>query len=561
MQQRPSFQRTASPASAIYATPDETCDVLVLGSGPAGRSIATLLGSSLNVILADQNLDREWPPNYGVWRDEWDAVLERYSNLDRTKYGECIDREWQVTDCFFGGSFNIPTTQRTRLERPYCRVDRTALRKALNPGNYRELRANHVSKAIGVNLYEPAGSLVHDKEGATIILKSKDGSESVVRTKLVVDTTGHETQLVLRDTRAAGHRPPGFQIAYGCLVEVTEDSMLDGKIGPYDMEAMTLFDYRTDHFDGDEVALRNAAKSPTFMYAMPLKGNRIFFEETSLVARPAMSFQECKDRCFRRLKHLGIDVIKLEEEEFCYIPMGGALPVRDQRVIGLGGSSAMVHPSTGYHLCRCMMGASDMANAIIHELSLESTPNLDRAAASAYHAIWTPEAIRQRNFAVFGGEYLMERNVVGLRGFFDGFFRLPLEMWGGFLAGWKGLPNNDKHESWAARMWFGLNFVARLPPDVALSMLTAIVTYSVTEGAPLLQSVTPFLGEPQSYEWQGERNVNVGDVAAKEEARQMIQEAKLMDVPVDFDKDGKATVLEIPFPELTIKSVQQRTLY
>jgi hypothetical protein len=36
----------------------------------------------------------------------------------------------------------------------------------------------------------------------------------------------------------------------------------------------------------------------------------------------------------------------------------------------------------------------------------------------------------------------------------------------------------------------------------------------------------------------------------------MIQEAKLMDVPVDFDKDGKAAVVEIPFPEIKIKSFQ-----
>ena len=539
---------------------DDSCDILVLGSGPAGRAIASLLASSdLDVVLADQNLDREWPPNYGVWRDEWDTVLDAYQNfninLQGGNNGECIDREWQVTDCYFGGSFDIPTEERLRLNRPYCRIDRIALRKALNSGNYRELKANHISKAINVNIYEPAGSLVHDQEGSSVTLRDKNGTDRRIRTKLVVDTTGHETQLVLRDTRSAGHRPPGFQIAYGCLVEVTDDSMKNNAIGPYDMEAMTLFDYRTDHFDEDEVALRKATKSPTFMYAMPLKGNRIFFEETSLVARPAMSFQECKERCFVRLQHLGINVTKIEEEEFCYIPMGGALPVRDQRVIGLGGSSAMVHPSTGYHLCRCMMGASDMATAILEELNSLS-PNLDRAAASAYNAIWTPENIRQRNFAVFGGEYLMERNVVGLRGFFDGFFRLPLEMWAGFLAGWPGLPNNDKHETWYARMWFGLNFVARLPPQVALSMLSSIVSYSLTEGAPLPQSVTPFLGEPPSYEWQGERNGNVGDVAAKEEARQMIQEAKLMDVPVDFDKDGKAKPLVIPLDEIKLKSFQ-----
>jgi lycopene beta-cyclase len=567
----PSRQRYASfrTTSRLFASTsstslsfDDSCDVLVLGSGPAGRAIASLLGNSdLEVVLADQNLDREWPPNYGVWRDEWDTILERYKEfniaLDGGNNGECIDREWSVTDCYFGGSFDIPTEERLRVDRPYCRVDRVALRQALSPinSNYRQVKANHVSKAINLNLYEPAGSLVHDADGSSVTLRDKDGKSQVMRTKLVVDTTGHETQLVLRDTRSAGHRPPGFQIAYGCLVDVTDDSIKNSQIGPYDMEAMTLFDYRTDHFDGDEVALRNAVKSPTFMYAMPLKGNQIFFEETSLVARPAMSFQECKDRCFRRLKHLGIEPTKIYEEEFCYIPMGGALPVRDQRVIGLGGSSAMVHPSTGYHLCRCMMGASDMARAIVDELN-SSSPNLDRAAASAYNAIWTPENIRQRNFAVFGGEYLMEQNVQGLRGFFDGFFRLPLEMWAGFLAGWPGLPNNDKHASWAARMWFGLNFVARLPPQVALSMLTSIITYSLTEGAPLPQSVTPFLGEPPSYEWQGERNGNVGDVAAKEEARGMIQQAKLMNVPVDFDKDGMAEVLEVPMEDIKLKSFQ-----
>ena len=146
---------------------------------------------------------------------------------------------------------------------------------------------------------------------------------------------------------------------------------------------------------------------------MPLKGNQIFFEETSLVARPAVSFQECKDRCYRRLEHLGIQVTKVYEEEFCYIPMGGALPAKDQRIIAVGGSAAMVHPSTGYHLCRCMMGAADVAQAVTNELKSEN-PNFDRAAASAYHSLWTPENIRQRNFAVFGGEFLMKQNVVGL---------------------------------------------------------------------------------------------------------------------------------------------------
>jgi hypothetical protein len=42
-----------------------------------------------------------------------------------------------------------------------------------------------------------------------------------------------------------------------------------------------------------------------------------------------------------------LQVKSIEEEEFCAIPMGGALPKVPQRVIGVGGTAGMVHPSTG----------------------------------------------------------------------------------------------------------------------------------------------------------------------------------------------------------------------
>mmetsp|Transcript_8719 Transcript_8719/g.12333 ORF Transcript_8719/g.12333 Transcript_8719/m.12333 type:complete len:616 (+) Transcript_8719:2-1849(+) len=530
---------------------DEICEVLVLGGGPAGRAMASLLSSSkagLDVVVADSNFDSEWAPNYGFWTDEWEAIVAKYQSfgvdLKGGNCGQSIDREWKLTDCYFGGSFNIPVKDRKRLDRPYMRVDKNALQSSLtSSGSYRVVKSNHISTATSANLYSPTGSLVHDDSGTTITLQDKEGKSTIVRAKLVVDCTGHETKLVLRDTRSVPNDPPGFQIAYGALVEVDETNSPDKThIGPYYKEAMTLFDYRTDHFDNDEAWLRKANSAPTFMYAMPLKDNKIFFEETSLVARPAISFQECKDRCFRRLEHLGIKVVNIEEEEFCYIPMGGSLPLKDQRVIGFGGAAAMVHPSTGYQLMRVMMGATDMASAIQSELS-KSELNLDRAAAAAYHAVWSPENIRQRNFAVFGGEYLMKQNVEGLRGFFDGFFKLPVELWGGFLAGWPGLPYNVAHESWTARMWFGLSFIVKIPFPVAFDMFTNIVTYSVTGKGTLPQSVTPLLGEPASYEYE-EDDATVGDVAAKAEARQMIAESKVVkDLPPAFEEEAEAKEL------------------
>jgi lycopene beta-cyclase len=550
---------------------DEICDVLVIGSGPAGRAIASLLSTrttttgtssnQFNVLLADQNLDRLFPPNYGVWQDEWDTILQRYNNMGVTINGgnaniPGVDREWNVTDCYFGGSFDVPVEERLRIDRAYYRIDKDALRDSLLPSSkystisYRQIRANHISNAISPNIYTPSGSIIHDDNGSTIQLREKDGKIISVRTKLIIDCTGHETKLVLREmcTREKS-QPPGYQIAYGCLVDVQcdNDSMDSSRIGPYDKEAMTLFDYRTDHYDSETSSIRQkVAKSPTFMYAMPIQGNKIFFEETSLVARPALSFQECKDRTMKRLQYHGIQITKLYEEEFCYIPMGGALPLRNQRIIGLGGSAAMVHPATGYHLCRCLLGAADLAAIIKRELETTAVAssssnkytdkvNLDRISALAYNALWTPSNIRQRNFVVYGGEYLMKQNVIGLRGFFGGFFKLPLPLWAGFLAGWPGLPNNDCHETWLARLWFGLNFIVRLPPSVALDMTVDIITYIATTNLALAQSVTPFLGEPDSYLYQPNQD-NIGDIAAKNEARLMILASKVVeDVPVEFE--------------------------
>lgn len=47
---------------------------------------------------------------------------------------------------------------------------------------------------------------------------------------------------------------------------------------------------------------------PSFLYAMPLGGNRVFLEETCLVGRPAMPFATLKRRLERRCRALGITV-------------------------------------------------------------------------------------------------------------------------------------------------------------------------------------------------------------------------------------------------------------
>jgi hypothetical protein len=104
---------------------DVNVDVAVIGGGIAGSSISWLLQERENctVTLIDPKVDTAgaWYPNYGEWRSEWHHLSER---LQLPELKECTTTEWEITDCFFGGSFDMPKDERTTLPKPYVRVDR-----------------------------------------------------------------------------------------------------------------------------------------------------------------------------------------------------------------------------------------------------------------------------------------------------------------------------------------------------------------------------------------------------------------------------------------------------
>lgn len=64
-----------------------------------------------------------------------------------------------------------------------------------------------------------------------------------------------------------------------------------------------------------------------------------------------------------------VQVTSVVEEEYCLIPMGGVLPRRDQRVIGIGGTAGMVHPSTGYMVARTLGAVPQLADRVVDEVS------------------------------------------------------------------------------------------------------------------------------------------------------------------------------------------------
>ena len=93
---------------------DHEVDVAVIGSGIAGSTISFLLQERHNckVALIDPSVNTEghWYPNYGEWRDEWHALSDL---LQLPELKECTTTEWEITDCFFGGSNDIPIDTRT----------------------------------------------------------------------------------------------------------------------------------------------------------------------------------------------------------------------------------------------------------------------------------------------------------------------------------------------------------------------------------------------------------------------------------------------------------------
>ncbi|GLC47197.1 hypothetical protein PLESTB_001621900 [Pleodorina starrii] len=387
-------------------------DLIVAGAGPAGVAAASRVAAAgFSVCVIDPEPLGHWPNNYGVWVDEFQAMgLE-----------ECLHVIWPKAKVWL----NSEAEGEKFLDRPFGRVDRPRMKRLLLE------RCNEAGVTF---LPAKVAGCTHGEGSSEVQLT--DGRK--IRGSLVLDTTGHSRRLVQYDKKF----DPGFQGAYGIVAEVESH--------PFALDTMLFMDWRDDHTHGPGQEAMRAAneKLPTFLYAMPFTENKIFLEETSLVSRPAVGFPELKERLEARLKWLGIKVTRVEEEEYCLIPMGGVLPKHPQRVLALGGTAGMVHPSTGFMVSRVMGAAPTVADAIIDQLSKPADkatdagaslrPSSESEAASmssaVWRAIWPVERIRQRAFFTFGMDVLLSLNLFEMREFFRAFFSLSAFHWHGFLS-------------------------------------------------------------------------------------------------------------------------------
>lgn len=230
---------------------------------------------------------------------------------------------------------------------------------------------------------------------------------------------GHNRELLEYE---AG-KPGAWQTAYGIEVRIPDH--------PFPLDKAVFMDFRqTDPEVGDE---GSAWRVPSFLYVLPTDKDTVFLEETCLMSRVQMPFDELKRRLYRRMARMGLPLAEgaVLEEEASWIPLGGGLPRMPQRNVAFGAAAGLVHPGSGFSLYNSFRMAKQVADAIADELRA-GTP--ESAAAAAYEVLWSQERVKRMGFYQFGMEMVLSLNIASLRNFFSTFYRLPFPLAHGFLS-------------------------------------------------------------------------------------------------------------------------------
>ena len=442
-------------------------DVAVVGCGPAGLSLsAELAKRGLSVGLVGP--DSGFVNTYGVWADEFETLGLKHT----------LERVYPTSVCYYGDTPSDMNAE-TRVERRYARVDRDKLRTELldrcsRAGNVRYLdtsvtgsaadsagagrrivscsggesfsaRAVAVASGIagsnGLLLYEcdewEHQNVHHGAGDATSASRHDIGDTSTIAAALkatgAIDMRGDTDSSSAKSSSAA---PGAVQTAYGIEADVSNY--------PFDAESMVFMDYRRHHsglwagtaMDADRsMSWSSDDEVPSFLYAMPIEGTtKVFLEETCLVARPVLPFDILQQRLRRRCEALGMTIEKVHDEEWSYIPVGGAMPVLSQDHFGFGAAAGMVHPATGYSIASSLSEASEVAECLSAQLADPTHKSAREISEAAWAHLWSQEKRRQAAFNLFGMELLMDMPLDDITVFFTTFFRLPSSLWSKFLS-------------------------------------------------------------------------------------------------------------------------------
>lgn len=340
-------------------------DVLVVGAGPAGMALAAAcaqLGLATGVL--DPGPDRPWTATYGIWSKELPSDLPGGVVAARAE-GRAIAR----TEHRLGWEYTV-------LDVP-------------------ALQAHLAGRATGVRFH--VGRAAGSPEPGVVALA--DGSE--LRASVVVDAGGRWRPL----DPTPSPRKPAEQTAFGVILDAATAAPLVGA-----GEALFM-DWRAEHGE---------TGWPSFLYAVPLGGDQVLVEETSLARRPGLSLSTLRRRLHARLARYDMTVPKGARTERVSFRVDHPRH-RGSGVLGFGAAAPLIHPATGYSLAASLR----LAPRVAETLAALLPGHPDRALAAAQDAVWPRAAKVVHRIRRIGLEALLQLPPSDVPGFFEQFFDLP----------------------------------------------------------------------------------------------------------------------------------------
>ncbi|MEO9221001.1 MAG: lycopene cyclase family protein [Mycobacteriaceae bacterium] len=281
------------------------------------------------------------------------------------------------------------TSQRQEIPRMYSVLDNAALQQSLDLSGVRVVTGT------------ANGTVDGDLAGARLIIDARGASAS------------GRTQ----------------QTAYGVVVDrARAECVLDG-------DAALFMDWRTDHGAGPDEA-------PSFLYAVPVGGDRMLLEETSLARRPGLGYDVLAQRLKTRLAGRGLQLGGDERMERVRFALDTPLPAREwagraPSVVRFGAAAPLVHPASGYSVAATLRLAPRIA-AIIAS---------GGTAADVQDLIWSPRALAVHALRLRGLRAVCALSPAEVPHFFAAFFALPVALQRSYLSG------RDDLAGTAAAMW------------------------------------------------------------------------------------------------------------
>lgn len=354
-------------------------DVLLVGGGPAGLTLAAELGRrGVSVLVVHDGWGTKWARSYGSWAGGLPPDLVEVAGTGRFER-PCV---------------TFSTGEQTSVEHAYVRFDTARLQTAL------EERA---AQAGALFFHGRFSGTVDDGGQRVAVAEDPHGQRHHLRARVMVDCSGGA--LARSQHQAAA---PAFQSAFGVWMEV--DRM------PFGADSMSLMDLRATEADG--------VPERSFLYAMPERSGLLFAQETVLASRRPVSMKVLQGRLRARLRQTGVHVRQTLESERCLIPLGLApRAAAESEMLSFGAAAGLIQPSSGYCLGSILRLAPRLAEVLTAGLDARSSPTLLHERAVG--VLWPDDARRTFSLQMLGLETLLRWGARQTDAFWQAFFDLP----------------------------------------------------------------------------------------------------------------------------------------